>query len=104
MTAKYDPEKMRERLKGVLKERGISWRTASTGAGHSVSYLSGVLEKKRDPQLSKIIAVCDYLDISPTWVLYGFDVPEGADEILQLLSEKPELTSSIVTLLRAEDA
>lgn len=102
MSAKYHPTRMRERLIGLIEERGLSLREVSIGSGSSESYLSGVLKRGRDPQLAKLIAVCDFLDVSVTWVLYGYEVPEGADDIFQLLSEKPELTSAVAALLRGQ--
>lgn len=104
MVAKFNPTQMRERLLGVIKERGLSLREVSLGSGSSESYLSGVLNRGRDPQLAKLIAVCDFLGVSTTWVLYGFEIPDGADDIFQLLSEKPELTSSVASLLRGHSS
>ena len=102
MSAKFDPEKMRKRLLATIKRRGLSLREVSLASGNSESYLSGVLVRGRDPQMAKLLAVCEYLDVSAIWVLYGFDVPDGADEILQLLSKRPELASSLAALLRAQ--
>ncbi len=104
MTAKYDPQKMRERLLSAIKQKNLSMREVSLASGNSESYLSGVLIRGRDPQLTKLIGVCDYLGVSITWALYGFEVPDGADDIFQLLSEKPELTSSVAALLRGQVA
>ena len=87
MTAKYDPAKMKQRLKSVIEERELSMRSVSLGSGNSESYVAGILASDRDPHLGKLFKVCEYLGLSTTWVLYGFDVPDGADEIFQLISD-----------------
>lgn len=102
MTAKYDPSKMKQRLKSVIEERGLSMREVSLGSGNSESYVAGIISSPRDPHLGKLFNVCEYLGLSTTWLLYGFDVPDGADEILQLIAERPELAASVATLLRAQ--
>jgi len=102
MAAKYEPKKMRSRIADVIRKRGLSLRGVSLGAGLSESYLAGVINSGRDPQLHKLIKVCDFLDISVTWALYGFEVPDGADEILQLIAQNPEVATSIAQLLRAQ--
>lgn len=102
MTAKYDPAKMKRRLKGVIDERELSMREISLKSGNSESYVAGLLSSDRDPHLGKLFKVCEYLDLSTIWLLYGFDVPDGADEIFQLLSDRPDLTASVAKLLRAQ--
>jgi len=102
MTTKYDSQKMRDRILSVMEERGLSMRKVSLESGNSESYLSGVLTRGRDPQLAKLINVCEHLDISVTWALYGFEVPDGADEIFQLLAERPDLAGSVASLLRGQ--
>lgn len=102
MTIKYDPDKMRERLKQAVEASPLSQNEISLRSGNSVSYVSGVLTGGRDPQMSKISAVCEVLEVSPMWLLYGFDVPDGADEIFQLVSDHPDQVDSVASLLRAQ--
>ena len=102
MTAKYDNRAMRARLEQALKDKKESMRSASIGAGQGESYLAGVITNGRDPQLSRLIAVCEYLDVSLPWLLYGFDLPSGSEEIFQLLAENPEKSENIAALLRAQ--
>lgn len=104
MAVHYDESAMRRRLISVLEDRSLSMREVSLGANLSESYLSGVLKLGRDPQLSKLIAVCEYLEVSVTWALYGYEVPQGADEILMLLQDNPDMTEMIASLLRAKVA
>lgn len=104
MPIDYSPYEMRQRLRDVLEEKDISMRAASIGAGQGESYLAGILSNGRDPQLSRLIAVCDYLDVSLSWVLYGFYLPPGSDEIFRLLSENPDSAENIVALLRAQSS
>lgn len=104
MSIKYKPDEMRQRLLGIIEQRKLSLREVSLGSGQSESYLSGVLKRGRDPQLTRLLAVCEFLNVSAVWVLYGFDFPDGADEIFQLITERPELASSVASLLRAQPA
>ncbi|GGX63032.1 hypothetical protein GCM10007385_35200 [Tateyamaria omphalii] len=102
MTAKFDEAKMRIRLKEAVDANDMSQNEISRRSGNSVSYVSGVINGSRDPQVSKLVSVCDVLGVSLIWLLYGFDVPEGADEILQHVAEKPEQTDAVISLLRAQ--
>lgn len=104
MTIKYDPAGMRARLKHAVQESGLSQNEISLRSGNSVSYVSGVLNQGRDPQMSKIAAVCEILSVSPIWLLYGFDVPDGADEIFQLVADHPDQVESVASLLRAQSS
>lgn len=102
MTAKYDQRQMKKRLKGVIDERELSMRAVSLGSGVSESYIAGILATDRDPHLGKLINICEFLGVSSSWLLYGFDVPDGADEILQLISKHPEMSSTVAALLRSQ--
>ncbi len=95
---------MRRRLKESLQDKGETMRSASLGAELGESYLAGIITNKRDPQLSKLIAVCDYLDVSLSWVLYGIDLPSVSEEIIQLLAENPDGAENVVALLRAQSS
>lgn len=100
MTATYDNQQMIKRLKQTLDEKGLSMRAASIGAGMGEAYLSNVITNGRDPQVTSLIAMCEYLDISLPWLLYGYDVPPQAEEIFQLLAQNPERTKAVLSLLR----
>jgi transcriptional regulator with XRE-family HTH domain len=104
MTAKFKSDDMRTRLKQALAVKNKTMRAASMGAGQGESYLAGVITNGRDPQLSRLIAVCDYLEVSLSWVLYGYDLPQGSEEIFQLLSESPDRVENIAALLRDRPA
>lgn len=101
MTLTYDPVLMRKRLKKALEDKGKSMRSVSLASGNGESYLAGVITNGRDPQLSRLIAVCKKLDVSLSWVLYGFDLPKGSEEIFQFLTENPERAEHVAALLRA---
>lgn len=102
MTPVYNAEEMRKRLRSVLEEKNISLRVASLGGGQGDSYLAGILapDSERDPQVSKLIAICDFLEVPLSWVLYGYELPDGSDEIFQLLAENPDRLKNIAALLR----
>jgi len=67
----YDPTAMRERLSVVLENAGISMRKASLDAGLSETYVHGVIKLGRDPGVSKLVAVCTALEVSPAYILFG---------------------------------
>jgi len=103
MTAAYNNTAMIQRLKETLTKKGISMRAASLGAGMGEAYLANVITNGRDPQVTSLIAMCEYLDISLSWLLYGFDIPPQAEEIFQLLGENPDRTEAVLSLLRPAD-
>lgn len=101
MPATYDDKQMKKRLREAVEAKGKALGAVSEAAGFSYGYLAGVLNSDRDPHLGKIIKICENVPVSPIYVIYGYEVPEGGDEILQMIAANPELTPAIVDLLRA---
>lgn len=67
----YDPVAMRERLSAALGDAGASMRKAGLDAGLSETYVYGVIKQGRDPGVSKLIAICTELGVSPAYILFG---------------------------------
>lgn len=100
MAAKYDHIEMLERLKKLLEERDLKPSHASTAAGLGSSYISNMFRNQSDPQVGTLKALADSLEVSTAWLMYGHDVPKGAEEIFQLLEDNPERTEAVLALLR----
>lgn len=100
MTATYIPDEMRNRLQEALDNKRMSMRAASLEAGLSETALHGIVKLGRDPGVSNLVKVCDVLDVTLGWIMYGQDLtPENA-EVLQLLQDNPSKRDAILALLR----
>ncbi len=99
MKAHFDPEAMRVRLLQVVADKGLSLREVSLHSGNSESYLSGVLKRGRDPQLANFINVCEYLQVSVSWALYGYEITADDEALLQLLRAYPSLSERLMGLV-----
>lgn len=61
---KYDPSIIAERIKDVAYSKNITIKEVLTAAGLSVNYVQQMQHDNRQPRLSAIARICDYLNIS----------------------------------------
>lgn len=91
----------RERLKIALEASGRSMRDVSIKAGKGKGYLHSILGEMKDPTIDYLIAVCNELGVSVSYILYGLDVTGEQEEILRLLREaSPAAREGILQILR----
>lgn len=100
MSIKYDPQAMRDRLNRILDEKRISMRKASLDAGFGETYVHGIIKLGRDPGILNLTTLCDSLDVSISYVLFGHDLSADEEEILLLFQENPARREAILELLR----
>lgn len=92
----------RGRLMGALKERGISMRAASLGAGLGAGVVNSWFKEGKDPTMSNLLAVCQLADVDSAYVLFGFHINEQVAELLRLLEENPDRRDGILQILQAK--
>lgn len=90
----------RGRLMAALTEKKMSKRAVSLQAGGGAGYLHSILAEGKDPTIGKLMAVCEVLGASPTYILYGVDVrPEDA-EVISAMRESPLTRDAVLALLK----
>lgn len=90
----------RERLRVALKTSGMSDRKVSLAAGFGAGYVHSIMVEGKDPTIEKLMAICEQIEVSVPYVLYGVDVtPEDLD-LLTIMKQSPEKRDAVLTLLR----
>lgn len=80
----------RERLKGELKSRRISWRKASLNAGMSAGYVSSLFKEGKNPSIENLIEICEANRLSKSYVLLDWPTDVDVEQILALLGDIPD--------------
>ena len=92
-------DEWKKRLDAAIKAKGLSARAASINAGLGPGYVHSVLVEGKDPTVGKLMALCDAIGASPTFILYGVDVSQEDAEILRLMKESPRKRDAVLELL-----
>lgn len=87
---KFKIDAMRVRLTEALKYQGRSMADVSSSAGLSKSYLHNILKRNQSPAIDKLERICRELQVSPLWVIYGLDFPDGAEEVFIAMRKEPD--------------
>lgn len=90
----------RDRLQQALDTSGKSAREVSLAAGKGPGYVHSLLKAERDPTIENLLAVCNALEISLSWLIYGYQVSPETEEILSLLEGAPSSRDAILQILR----
>lgn len=77
-------------------------RAVSLKAGCAAGYLHSVLKEGKEPTIDKLLALADALNVSASYLLYGFDVTPDTEELLALLAKNPQARRSILDLLKSQ--
>lgn len=100
MTPRIDS--WRDRLKVAVEKSGKSQRAISLGAGMGAGYINSLLNEGKTPTIDNAIAICSQLNISLSYLLYGFEMGPETEQILVLLERNPSARSGILQILRAQ--
>lgn len=90
----------RKRLATAVEESGMSKRAISLAAKAGPGYVHSVLSEGKDPTVEKLMAVCDVLGVSPTFILYGVDVHREDAEIIAAMRRNPSTRAAVLALLQ----
>lgn len=94
-------EGWRQRLSEVLKKSGRSKRAISLAAGKGAGYLHSILSEGKDPTIESLSDVCQTINVSMSYILYGHCAsPEDQEFIDLILQLSLEERQAILTLLR----
>lgn len=94
----------RQRLADAIAESGKSKRAVSLAAKAGAGYVHSILVDGKDPTVEKLMAVCEVINASPTYILYGVDVrPEDA-EIIGAMRTSPATRDAVLALLKHRQA
>ena len=62
-----------------------------------------LLERGKDPGVESLIKVCDYLGITLSWLLYGYEIdPTSENLLLEIQRADQETRDALLTLLRSK--
>ncbi|UTO28165.1 XRE family transcriptional regulator [Bartonella harrusi] len=95
----------RQRLGAALERSGRSKRSVSLAAGKGAGYLHSILSEGKEPTIESLSRICNEINISMNYILYGQSVSPEDKEFIELISKlSPEERKAILTLLRRPTA
>jgi transcriptional regulator with XRE-family HTH domain len=95
-----DKHLWRVRIEEAIARDGRSPRELSLAAGLSHGYLHGILRNAKEPTLDRFMRLCEVLDMSSAWLLFGTEASLDLRDLLDLRERNPELPDRIAELLR----
>jgi transcriptional regulator with XRE-family HTH domain len=93
-------EEWRRRLADAVKASGRSKRKISLAAGLGHGYVHSVLAEEKDPSVMNLVKICDELNVSLSFILFGYDIQPEAEEFLRRFqSASPKTRRALLDLL-----
>lgn len=80
-------------------DSGKSKREVSLAAGKGPGYLHSILKEGKDPGIENLIAICEKIDVSVIYVLYGMRITPQEEQLLTAIRDNPEKRKAIFSLL-----
>lgn len=79
----------RERLREAVKQSGLTERKISLSAGCGAGYVHDLLKKKKpkEPGLIRLMAICDVLGVSLSWIALGVNLSQAQEKLLRLMAQ-----------------
>ena len=81
--ATFNVDDMRKRLDETIQSQRRNMAEVSIAAGLSKSYLHSIIQREQVPSVEKLERICKELGVSMLWVMYGLEVPDGAEEVFE---------------------
>lgn len=95
---------VKQRLREAIEKSGRSMRAISTACGFGPSYLSGILNENKEPSYTKLMRVCEELNVTHTYIFYGADVTPAQERIARMVGpmsdEEVEALEEFLTRFR----
>jgi transcriptional regulator with XRE-family HTH domain len=82
-------EGWRQRLQQAFDAKGESMRAVSLKAGVSHGYLYTILIDGREPTITNMAKLAGALDVTLSWLLYGYDMGPQEEQLLRLYAQLP---------------
>jgi transcriptional regulator with XRE-family HTH domain len=95
----FDVDAMRQRIRDKLKEQRLTQGEAAERAGLGHGYLTNILTRDQMPSVEKLHALCQELDVSIAWMMYGTEVPEDFDRVAEIMNRDPRKFYALLALL-----
>lgn len=95
----FDPQAMRARLREAVDASGKSEASIVKAANLGHGYLTNILKREKMPSVEKLHRLCDELNVSVPWVMYGIDVPGGFAEVFETMERNPKKFWALLQLL-----
>jgi hypothetical protein len=94
-----------QRLEGEIKracDAGASLRGLSLAIGQNENYLTQMLKRGNAPTVDKFLALCEVLEVSPTYILYGVQQSPRVQRFVEIASSyPPEQQDDLVRFLES---
>jgi len=89
----------RDRLLHAVERSGKSREAIATEAGLGRAYFYGVFKENKVPSITNLIGICDVIGASPAFVLFGWQMTEKHQKLLDLLADNPDQIDNLIALL-----
>lgn len=89
----------RERLSNAVTDSDKSKRAISLESGNGPGYVHSILNEGKEPTIDNLLAVCETLDVSAIYILYGLEVSTEEQELLRAVRDNPDKRNAILSLL-----
>lgn len=96
-------EAWRKRLEDAIKNSNRSKREISLKAGKGAGYVHSILSEGKDPTIESLIAVCQELGVSLTWIVYGFEISPATEQLLSLIEQNPDDRAAVLQILQKRE-
>lgn len=90
------------RLEAALETSGKSKRAVSLASGSGPGYLHSVLTEGKDPTIGKLVSICEELNVSASYILYGVNIAPEDEEIIRALADNPGLRDGVTAIIRSK--
>lgn len=71
----------------------------SLAAGLGPGYMHSILTEGKEPTLTRLASICEQLEVSMMYILYGIELSKETEEILSLLEANPDRRDGILKIL-----
>jgi transcriptional regulator with XRE-family HTH domain len=95
----FNSEHMRTRLREAIAASGRTQKDITSSARLGHGYLTNILARNQMPSVDKLDAICQELNVSVAWVMYGVDLPPDYQEVFDAMERNPKKFRALMHLL-----
>jgi transcriptional regulator with XRE-family HTH domain len=94
-----DASDWRARMVEVMDGTGLSMRALSLEAGCAEGYVHSILKDGKEPALGSMAKLCQRMDVSLAWLLYGFAITPKTERLVRLSERDPATWDGLLAIL-----
>ncbi len=94
---------IRHRLECEIEKSGKSKRAVSIDAGLGKGYLFSITNEGKDPSVVNLAKICDALDISLAYVLFGLEISPETEALMMRIERNSAQRDGILSILDPKD-